>query len=376
MDHPSESKILVSPQPPTPEQQIEFLANIQRLLSEGSFVATYKYALLLAVGDLSVEKGADDGSTLTITTAEIAEKIISYYWRQTLPFSTTVASSPIVLKQNTGKAAAILNSVNAAVAKHGSFEAIRHSQRDWKTLVSSVRRTVEVMPLWKLQRVGNEVIEFLYPNAGQGSSITLHPGVAYCFRRYYALIGDLVRGAWVRYVRKFNTEVFGEVADLHEFLFGSERANLKKVAGVLVEVQKGECFYCGGRVGAGENNVDHFIPWSRYPVDLGHNFVLAHSACNLAKSDMLAAVPHLEKWIKRNNDQQDLLSAGFDSIALLHHLPTSMRITEWAYSGAVANRAQLWAVSKNLEPAANAVEVLQACRAASETSFDHISDRS
>ena len=47
-------------------------------------------------------------------------------------------------------------------------------------------------------------------------------------------------------------------------------------------------------VGAPSNDagaVDHFIPWRRYPLDLGHNFVLAHSACNSSKGDRLAAVP-------------------------------------------------------------------------------------
>jgi hypothetical protein len=32
-----------------PQQQLQFLSNIQRLLSEGQFTATYKYALLLAL---------------------------------------------------------------------------------------------------------------------------------------------------------------------------------------------------------------------------------------------------------------------------------------------------------------------------------------
>ena len=41
--------------PPTADEQVAFLANLQRLLAEGSFVATYKHALLLALADLSVE---------------------------------------------------------------------------------------------------------------------------------------------------------------------------------------------------------------------------------------------------------------------------------------------------------------------------------
>jgi hypothetical protein len=32
--------------------------NIQRLLDEGSFVATYKFALLLALAELSIERGS------------------------------------------------------------------------------------------------------------------------------------------------------------------------------------------------------------------------------------------------------------------------------------------------------------------------------
>jgi hypothetical protein len=64
---------------PTPDEQIRFLVNLQRLLDEGLFVASYKFALLLSLADLSVEKGDDSGSPLTISTNEIAEKFIQYY---------------------------------------------------------------------------------------------------------------------------------------------------------------------------------------------------------------------------------------------------------------------------------------------------------
>ena len=63
--------------PVSAEQQIAFLTNLQRLLSEGSFVATYKYALLLALADLSVEHGNDDDSGLIISTTQIAQKVRS-----------------------------------------------------------------------------------------------------------------------------------------------------------------------------------------------------------------------------------------------------------------------------------------------------------
>jgi hypothetical protein len=70
----------------SPQYQIEFLSNLQRLLSEGSFVSTYKYALLLALADLSVELGRDDDLPLQIPTRRIGEKFAEYYWRQCAPY--------------------------------------------------------------------------------------------------------------------------------------------------------------------------------------------------------------------------------------------------------------------------------------------------
>jgi hypothetical protein len=45
--------------PPTETEQLQFLKNIQRLLNEGSFVASYKFALLHALADLAIVKGDD-----------------------------------------------------------------------------------------------------------------------------------------------------------------------------------------------------------------------------------------------------------------------------------------------------------------------------
>jgi len=88
---------------------------------------------------------------------------------------------------------------------------------------------VRNMPLWKLQTVGGQKLDFLYDNIGRGRQITLKPGVACCLRKHYSMVADLVRGAWARYVRRFNTDLLGEQADLGEFLFGSERAIIRQI---------------------------------------------------------------------------------------------------------------------------------------------------
>jgi len=101
-------------------------------------------------------------------------------------------------------------------------------------------------------------------------------------------------------VRQQNLEVLGETADLNEFLFGSERAALAVVRPVLLDVQRGRCFYCHAPLAPAATHVDHFIAWARYPVDLGHNFVLADSRCNSQKRARLPACDHLAAWAERN----------------------------------------------------------------------------
>src|SRR5215475_8994153 len=210
---------------PTPEEQIQFLVNLQRLLDEGLFVASYKFALLLALADLSVETGDDSGATLPINTEAIAEKFVQYYWRQAVPYPALAQTR--VLKQNTGQQAAILNKLMRSRAAHGnSITGFMNQPANWNRLLRQVETVVQVMPLWKLQTVGRERLDFLYENADKGRTIELRSGVAFCFRKFHALIVDLVRGAWVHYVRQQNLDILGEATDLNSFLFGSERAVL------------------------------------------------------------------------------------------------------------------------------------------------------
>ena len=330
--------------PPTAEQQIKFLTNLQRLLSEGQFVATYKYALLLALADIAIESGDDSGEPLTIPTKTIAEKFIQYYWRQVVPYVPKAdPMSGQVLRQNTGKQAAIIRQILEARQQYG--ESLVVAQRDksaWKSLVRDVDQVVKKMPLWKLQTVGRSNFDFLYKNRGIGTTIELRGGVAYCLRHFYGLIGDLVRGAWVRYVRRHNHDALGTTADLSEFLFGSERSNLGVVREILEDVQSGRCFYCEKGM-RNPGHVDHFVPWSKYPVDLGHNFVIAHQSCNSAKADHLAAADYLAAWADRNHQHREQLAAEFRRRGVPHDLPTSVHITNWAYETTYEAGGLTWA---------------------------------
>jgi hypothetical protein len=338
---------------PSAEDQVRFLSNLQRLLAEGQFVATYKYALLLALADLAVEQGDDTDATLKIPTALIAEKFIHYYWRQTVPYVPRQGSGSTarILRQNTARQAEVVSRLENMRDRVGqSLVVVQQDQRRWQSLVRGIERVVTIMPLWKLQTVGGQPLEFLYGRSAESRFIELKPGVAYCLRKFHDLITDLVRGAWVRYIRRVNADMLDTNVDLHEFLFGSERASLGIIQSILQEFQEGKCFYCKARLDRGAAHVDHFIPWARYPVDLGHNFVLAHGSCNSSKGDRLAAVDHLRVWMDRNSRYGSQLDAEFKRRDLVSDLDSTRQIAQWAYSQTYQAHGLTWLRGDTLVP--------------------------
>jgi len=166
----------------------DFLTKIQTILDKGGFVASYKLALLLSLVRLA------EDSESTLLTYEIAEEYLALYSRQVAPFQGTV------LKQNSGKQSAIINTIAAARAE-GVTPADKAA---WHKLVKKVEQTVKVMPLWRLQTIGKVKDEFLYENVGKGSSITLKPGVAASLRKHRVEITRMVQQAWTQYVCRFN----------------------------------------------------------------------------------------------------------------------------------------------------------------------------
>ena len=333
---------------PTAEEQVRFIANIERILSEGSFVATYKYALLVALIELAIERGDDTTRELVLPIRDIADKFAELYWRQAAPYEADGHSgTPFVLHQNTGRqAGAITRLAQLRDQLAGSRSTLGEARRSpqWSSLVGQMQTLLKNMPLWRLQRVGRETIHFLYEPGPGPDHVTLLPGVACHLRERAPLIRRLAQTEWLRFVLSLeqNHPALGRAVGLSEFLFGSSRAALSlKVTEPLRELQHGQCFYCERRLPAAAA-VDHFIPWSRYPRDLAHNLVLAHGACNGHKSDSLGGEVYLGRWARFLSDHDaDLVAIGNDA-GLLVDRATSVAVAEWSYGHAERVRAEVW----------------------------------
>ena len=132
------------------------------VLADGAFTATYKYAVLLALVDLCVEQSTrTGGAPTTVTTRQLAEKVVELYWPQVRAYDR------LTLRQNSGKQAGIVTRIlqfqNQLGEPGKAVARARHDAPDeFGSLVRDIEWTLVHMPLPKLQRVGSEQVPFLY----------------------------------------------------------------------------------------------------------------------------------------------------------------------------------------------------------------------
>ena len=96
------------------EQQLAFIAYLQRIFTEGDFVATYKCALLHGIADIAIERSTETHELMaarTITLDELATKFVELYWQHSLPYSAT-GETATLLKQSSGRQAIMLTELS------------------------------------------------------------------------------------------------------------------------------------------------------------------------------------------------------------------------------------------------------------------------
>lgn len=141
---------------PSARAQLAFLEKIQRLFDEGEFSATYKFALMLTLTELAIERGTDDDAELASPLDAVAERFALLYWRQANSYGPTSDSEIGILLQNAAKQAAIINRIRNIYndVQGNPVRALGHPQ--WKRTISDIRAVVHNMPLHHLQDIGGQ----------------------------------------------------------------------------------------------------------------------------------------------------------------------------------------------------------------------------
>ncbi len=111
------------------------------------------------------------------------------------------------------------------------------------------------------------------------------------------LLRPLTESKWLGLVARFNAEAIDDPG-LDSFLFDASRVSTVRLRTDLRELQDARCFYCDGAIRSG-GEVDHFLPWARWPDNGIENLVYAHAGCNRDKRDFMAAGIRLGRWSHR-----------------------------------------------------------------------------
>lgn len=298
---------------------IGFAEKVLELLDEGRYTATYKYAVLLALIDLCLERTQASGAPPDlVTTRQLAEKIVELYWPHTVPY----AGRAVILRQNMTGQAEIISAIVQFRARNTPDPSTPYWQsriaapKAFEKLVREIEWKLIEMPLPRLQAMGDTPREFIYRigwdkdvkqrtvaryQTGEkgvfDNSVRFVRGVGEFLLQLSGLLRPLIQRRWAVLVADWNGL---EESKLEAFLFGMVRVSTTKVRAGLWEIQGRRCFYCDARLSdptAGA--VDHFLPWARYPDDALDNFVVADQRCNAAKSASLAASEHVVRWSRR-----------------------------------------------------------------------------
>ena len=324
---------------PTADFQLDFLRRTQWLLESSSYTSTYKFALLVAMTNLSIESGISDSSECSISYEQLADHFIQLYWTQTLPFSDQDDDSILKQSSTAGQAKVITSILKLQQeTKTTSIHMARtRNIKKWQSTIKEVAQTIKNNPAKYLQSAQDKISrEFLYVYNPKANTIVLMPGIAYCFTRFSHIIHKLCQQYWTEFVRKnrHNQPNFSDDVDLQQFLFNQSRQNLKFLESVLMYTQQGQCFYCHKALRS-NIEVDHFVPWSKYPIDTTHNFVLTDHKCNNSKRDYLAEELFYEKWLKRNQQYGHTIEQEAKTIGFITNQRRSETISHWAYQIAV-----------------------------------------
>jgi hypothetical protein len=292
-----------------------FAERLLQVIDEGRRTATYKLALLLALIDAcAAHADADGRAPATLHTRSVAEQVLRIYLPQVRLY-LGADGDPLQLRQITTPRSAVLGailSLHLAAEERrcrGVSEIANRLSDEYNRCLDAVERTFARYPLRLLQVVGREERPFLYdidwgPSVGLatlhapgGGLIRFRPGAGDHLLRLTPLLRPLIELHWIRMVARLN-HINTEEERLHAHLFGTERRTFPPgLRGGLSEVQDGICFYCHDRLG-GRTQVDHFVPWARWPNDAIENLVLA-DGCNGHKRDFLPALPHVDRWRQR-----------------------------------------------------------------------------
>ena len=320
-------------------------AQIERVLSLGQMSSTYKLAVLRGLVDFVIEHPAREAQNgfHFIPVVELARRVLTFYWGPSLlGIAQGPSGNPPVIPRAVNDLATSDLVIPGVMGRsvEGGFAAgelvlnAPDLPRQVVTTLVKVRHTLLAHPFQYIHNVDGETEQLFSLWTAEGIS----PGAPYEEHRKAAQSGGRkLRGAtnwleliarepchvvlsarsyeeiaelrywlrdaiiirWVRQCERFSGK--GASVPVHAFeLFPLERDNgrVAQLKQLYLDLGEQRCLYSGNALGR-TFDLDHLLPWSRFPVNLFWNMVPATAKVNRGRGGKFDRIPRWSKDLEQ-----------------------------------------------------------------------------
>ncbi|MEK3910655.1 HNH endonuclease [Paenibacillus sp. FSL H7-0331] len=295
--------------------EMTFLNNWLYIIRNCSFDNTYKVAWAKAITEISHEYsyGNQEQEVIEITLTVIAEKVVRYYWDQTVFFDLKQSGNPV-------KPPVIVSIVKGLIAsyqaKSGSLKPIKWfkanvenlCKQEYDKAIKDIVKALKADVSYRFLRIEGKEIVGIYEYQIKADSLFIAAESLKLLKENSLIVFDAINYRWTQMLENFNhsPRISKKVKIIDEE--NVRRKPLTKFSSYInVENPKHVCFLCGYVIVDETPALDHVIPWSYLYSDDLWNLVYAHQTCNSSKSNVIPSEDMIMRLEERNSNLYSLL---------------------------------------------------------------------
>jgi hypothetical protein len=268
---------------------------------------TYKMAWAKALVETAMDSYAcpDGTDTCPVTLRSMAEKIVRYYWNQTIFFNLEQGSNP---KKPPSLQTLANTMIGAYRNVYGVHARDRYERVEWKIRnmdeydrwMRQAVRALKTDVSYRFLNLDGVTYEDIYTYVKGDDVLLIQKEHLLTLKTYAFMLLDLINYRWSLILETFNHSP--RIAKKVRIIDDDKVRNgsLGKFHKYLdLDNPVPTCFICGKPI-HDTPSVDHVIPWSYMYSDDLWNLVYVHKSCNSSKSDMIPGEDMITRLEARN----------------------------------------------------------------------------
>ncbi|KRE70882.1 HNH endonuclease [Paenibacillus sp. Soil750] len=297
---------------------MKFLSNWLHIIRNCSFDNTYKVAWAKAITESALEYVSENERQVVveISLTSIAQKVIRYYWEQTLFFDLKQSGNP-------NKPPVIVSVVKELTAsyqaKTGSFKPIKWftanvenlCKHEYDKAIKEIVKALKADVSYRFLRIEGKEIVGIYEYQQKADCLYIAADNLKQLKEHSLIVFDAINYRWTQMLENFNhsPRISKKIKIIDED--NVRRKPLSKFISYLnAENPTHSCFLCGYSIVGETPAIDHVIPWSYLYSDDLWNLVYAHQSCNSSKSNVIPSEDMIKRLEDRNSELLNLLQTS------------------------------------------------------------------